>query len=209
MGYTRNPVKAFMGVGRKRLGAIGALDSQFNSGMSEILGNYKWYIDNMQNKVIPAAIVEALVPTLEKSKTYCPKDTGALVASAFIEVSNFRGNARVVVGYAKNRNPEYAVAVHEMDYNHAAPTSKKFLQRSFEEDYFTFMRRIAAAATRNPANGQNIEMKLPIAKTTVVKEVSKPKIAKEEELRQQRVQAIRERQKKSGIFSSIDIRRGK
>jgi hypothetical protein len=98
----------------------------------EITSSYRWFTDKMEG-VTAAAVVEALEPTKDKAVSYTPVKTGALAASVYLEEMQFRKGARAELGFAKGGDPEYAIIVHEMDYSHAAPTSKKFLQRALEE----------------------------------------------------------------------------
>lgn len=85
--------------------------------------------------VTPEICRDALEPTFEKSKVYCPKDTHRLVNSGYLEITGFRGQPRVEMGYAKGGDPHYAVLVHEnLNMHHQPPTQAKFLQRAVEED---------------------------------------------------------------------------
>lgn len=87
---------------------------------------------------------EALEPTFEKSKLYCPKDTHELVNSGYLEVTSFRGKPQVEMGYGKGGSPRYAVYVHEMtQYNHAFPTRSKFMEAAINEDMGSLPHRIA------------------------------------------------------------------
>jgi len=90
----------------------------------------------------PRASLNGMKPTFEKSKVYCPHDTGALRDSAYLELrgqfdvgSGSASEASVEIGYGKHGNPPYALIVHEMvQYHHAPPTRAKFLQSAIEED---------------------------------------------------------------------------
>lgn len=87
---------------------------------------------------------EALEPTFEKSKYYCPKDTEALVNSAYLEVNTFRGKPQVEMGYGRGGTPRYAPYVHEMTtYQHAFPTRSKFLEAAIDEDMAVLPTRLA------------------------------------------------------------------
>ena len=89
-------------------------------------------------------IMDALQPTKELAEYYCPKDTGALVASSYLEVTSFRGSPRVELGFAKGGSPFYGVYVHEMvEYHHEFPTRSKFLQAAVYEDLNNVMDRVA------------------------------------------------------------------
>lgn len=88
-------------------------------------------------------LYESLVPTFALSQKYVPVDTGKLKASGFLDVDKNATNPRVVIGYGKEGNPEYAVFVHElMEVNHKAPTRAKFLLAALEEDENNIQTRI-------------------------------------------------------------------
>jgi hypothetical protein len=92
----------------------------------------------------------ALAPTLEKAKKYCPKKTGALRKSAYLEVQRQGafGSYVAEIGFARGGVPEYAIYVHEVPYMHAAPTRWKFLQAAIEEDSARIQRDIALGFRR-------------------------------------------------------------
>jgi hypothetical protein len=80
-------------------------------------------------------MINALEPTLDRAKYYCPKDTLELVNSAYLEEARFRGKPRVEIGFAKGGDPVYAIYVHEiLDYKHDEPTRAKFLEYAVYED---------------------------------------------------------------------------
>lgn len=79
-------------------------------------------------------MLEALEPTFDKALMYTPVDTGDLKGSAYLEKATFRGKPRVEMGFARGGKPNYAVYVHEIPYNHAAPTRYKFLEQAMKED---------------------------------------------------------------------------
>jgi hypothetical protein len=110
---------------------------------TEIIGIFDQF-----DGVTAEVCVEALKPTLEKSKEYCPKDTGELVGSAYLEHTPYRQHRgtgmRVEMGYAKDGHPDYAPYVHErLDVRHAPPTQAKFLERAVLEDLGGIYFRIA------------------------------------------------------------------
>lgn len=113
--------------------ASGALTRQARSQFQVIEDNYAKFVQHMGNEA-PQILKEAMEPTFDKSKEYCPKDSGTLVNSGFMEVESFRGGARLELGYAKNNKPSYAIYVHEMPYAHDAPTRSKWLQAAVDED---------------------------------------------------------------------------
>lgn len=115
--------------------------------MAGIIRNYRDLIDHVEQGT-PAVLLEAMEPTFEKSKDYCPKDTGDLVNSGYMKVSKYRG-PRVEIGYGKGGDPEYAVAVHEnLEWRHKAPTRAKWLQVALEEDSDRLQSRIIGAYAR-------------------------------------------------------------
>lgn len=119
-----------------------SLERQFQSSMDDILRNLDEFVAEMDG-VMPDILVEALEPTLGKSLELVPRDTGDLAASAYLEAEKFRGGARVVMGYGRGNNPDYAIFVHEMtEYKHEAPTQAKFLQQPLDEDYFSILNSI-------------------------------------------------------------------
>lgn len=95
-------------------------------------------------EVSEEVIIEALKPTMEKAKTYTPKDTGALVNSAYLEKVMFRGKPKVEFGFARGGVPPYATEVHEnLAFQHAVPTQAKFLEVAVQEDLVNIYRRLA------------------------------------------------------------------
>jgi hypothetical protein len=90
--------------------------------------------DQFEN-VSPELLIDALRPTFEKSKVYCPKDTHRLVNSAYLESVGYRGQPRVEMGFARGGDPYYAVLVHEnLEMKHKPPEQAKFLERAVDED---------------------------------------------------------------------------
>lgn len=119
-----------------------------NDAMKKIQADIQYIIDQFED-VTPDIMEEALQPTLELSKVYCPKDTGALVDSAYLEVSRYRGKPSVEIGYAKGNRPDYAAYVHEMvEIPHAAPTRAKFLEAAVNEDVGNIIERVDSAYRR-------------------------------------------------------------
>lgn len=128
-----------------------ALTSAFRDSMGTILGEYDRFVEHIEG-VTPDILKEAIRPTLDKAIRYCPKDSGDLAASAYLEVESRRGAHVVAIGFGKGGQPGYAIYVHEMPYKHDAPTRSKFLQAAIEEDYGIFSNRVpqlikAAAGT--------------------------------------------------------------
>ena len=128
-----------------------ALTAAFRDSMGNILSEYDRFVEHIE-EVTPDILKEAIQPTLDKAVYYCPKNTGELAASAYLEVESRRGQHVVAIGFGKRGQPSYAVYVHEMPYRHEEPTRSKFLQAAVEEDYNMFTRRVpqlikAAAGT--------------------------------------------------------------
>lgn len=107
----------------------------------EIATDFRGYTRQVEG-FLPDDLRAALEPTMELSLVYVPKDTGELADSAYLETVNFRGGARVEMGYGKGGKPAYAIYVHEIPYKHAAPTSDKFLEKAINEDYHNIVQRV-------------------------------------------------------------------
>lgn len=121
-----------------------ALTAQFRQQIGGILDALGEFIDDFDN-LVPEAIVEVLEPTLGKAIEYCPKKTGELVDSAYLEVDSVRRKHVVAIGFGKGGQPDYAVFVHEMPFKHEEPTRSKFLQAALDEDYFQIIQDIPRA----------------------------------------------------------------
>lgn len=98
--------------------------------------------------VVPRASRNAMMPVFLKSQIYCPKDTGALVDSGYLEMTDrlgINGGPVVEVGYGRNGSPYYALVVHEvLTVKHKPPTRSKFLQAAYEEYQGRILPMIAA-----------------------------------------------------------------
>ena len=102
--------------------------------MAGVVNNYRRLVRHIE-ETTPEILLEALEPTFKKSKEYCPKDTGALVESGYLEVRELRKKPTVEIGYGFGGNPSYTVAVHEnLEWRHKSPTRAKWLQAALEED---------------------------------------------------------------------------
>lgn len=111
-------------------------------GFKGVLANYINLVDHLHG-VSADVIYEALEPTYDKSQEYCPEDTGALKASGYIMVTDYRGTPTVEMGYGRGGTPDYAVTVHEdLEWRHKAPTRAKWLQVALEEDANEIQQRI-------------------------------------------------------------------
>lgn len=125
-------------IGRKRISTVGALDRRdtrsARQGMRNVIKNYRRFIEDVEG-VLPETLLEALEPTFEKSQVYCPIDKGNMRASGYLEITSFRGEARVEIGYGRGGNPDYTAKQHEnLEYKHKEPTRAKWLQVALEED---------------------------------------------------------------------------
>ena len=116
-----------------------------------IVDRYQAFVRRVM-AVAPRATAIALLPTFAKSQIYCPKKTGDLVSSGYLEVKNrfasifSRGvEPFVEMGYGKNGQPPYALIVHEMmEYYHKPPTRAKWLEAAMKEDFPRLLPRIAS-----------------------------------------------------------------
>lgn len=114
------------------------------ASMRNIIRNYSKLCRHLE-EISPDVLYNALEPTFEKSKVYCPKDTGKLVASGYLEITQFRGIPTVQIGYGKGGNPSYAAAVHEnLEWRHKSPTRAKWLQVALAEDEGAIQSRIVS-----------------------------------------------------------------
>lgn len=91
---------------------------------------------------------EALEPTFVKSQEYCPKQTGALVNSGYLEVQQSRNGAQAAMGYGRGGSPYYTVYVHEVPRFHPEPTRWKWLQFALQEDADSIKSRILDGVSR-------------------------------------------------------------
>lgn len=123
--------------------ASGFLSRQARKQFDAVEANFAKFVQHMGDQA-PEILKEAMEPTFEKSKVYCPKETGALVNSGYMEVEKFRGGARLELGYAKGNSPDYAIYAHEMPYAHDAPTRSKWLQAAVDEDRDDIQKRFSA-----------------------------------------------------------------
>lgn len=121
-----------------------ALTAQFRQQIGGILEALGEFIDDF-DALVPEAIVDVLEPTLGKAIEYCPKLTGDLVDSAYLEVDSVKRKHVVAIGFGKGGKPDYAVYAHEMPHKHAEPTRSKFLQAALDEDYFQIIKALPGA----------------------------------------------------------------
>lgn len=95
----------------------------------------------------PEAMLEALRPTKELADMYCPTDTGDMLASGYLEITDADGdNPTVEIGYGRGGEPYYTPIVHEdMNAKHKPPTRAKWLEVAMVEDLDNMLKRIADA----------------------------------------------------------------
>lgn len=141
---TRRRLK--LGVGKERVtkpkwpseaGYVASVNRQTKRITDKLLE----FFDEMED-ASEEIMLEALEPTYQKARRYTPVDTSALLNSSYLVSAPFRGKPRVEMGFAKGGSPAYAVFVHEIPYNHAEPTSWKFLERAMKEDLEDIYRRL-------------------------------------------------------------------
>lgn len=142
--YNSMPIS--LGMGQKSykasdVSSAAELGRALKPALDEMARDFRDYTRRVQN-FIPQDLLEALRPTMELSLTYVPRDTGALAASAYLELAQFRNGVRVEMGYGRNGDPDYAIYVHEVPYKHESPTTYKFLQRAIDEDWHNIVQRI-------------------------------------------------------------------
>lgn len=136
-----------LNIGRARLprtdtSSQASFERQMRGQTQALIKNFTAWVKHMQD-VSPEVLKESLKPTFDKSKVYTPKDTKALVNSAYLETRSFRGRAIVEMGFAKGGVPQYAAQVHEnLEFYHKAPTQAKFLERAILEDAEALQKRI-------------------------------------------------------------------
>lgn len=139
VGYTRLPSR--IREGSKASYAYSATQDA-RASMQEILKNYGMLIQHVRYVTIDV-LEDAIAPTFEKSKVYCPKKTGKLVSTGQIVRTAKDGRPHVSIRYGDKGDPHYAAIVHERtDLNHKPPTRSKWLQAAMEEDMFEFKSRI-------------------------------------------------------------------
>lgn len=122
-----------------------SLGQSAKAGFANVLADFNEFVNDLEDKVTPEVMIEALKPTFQLSQTYVPYDTGELHESGYLEIVR-RGGRRVAeMGYGKGGGASYAAYVHErVDIAHKSPTRSKFLQAALDEDYFNILNRIAA-----------------------------------------------------------------
>lgn len=111
--------------------------------MTKTLEEELEYIFDQFEDVTPDIVYDAMEPTFEKSKVYCPKNTGALVNSGYLEVTQRGKSPYVEIGYGKGGKPRYTPYVHEMTGQyHEHPTRSKWLEAAVNEDLFDIFDRV-------------------------------------------------------------------
>lgn len=118
---------------------------KMKASMQNVLKNLQQFIDWVPDATADI-LEESLQPTFQKSQEYVPVDTGDLKNSGFLQKDSTKSSARVVIGYGRAGNPNYAAFVHErIDIPHEAPTRARFLSSALEEDQGDIQGRIIRA----------------------------------------------------------------
>lgn len=129
-------------------GASGrSLRADFNAQMAALLANFRAFRLSVEAEAVDA-MVDAIEPVMDQALVYAPIQSGELRASAYIEKTQIRGRPTVAFGFGQGGRPDYAIFVHEMPYEHIAPTRSKFLSAAVEEDISGIQRRFAEGMRR-------------------------------------------------------------
>lgn len=140
-------VRLSASVGRRSTSSGSPHSANANSarqGFQGVMKNFEKLLTHLHNNGAQV-LYEALEPTFEKSQEYCPKDTGALLESGYLVITDFRGIPTVEMGYGRGGEPDYAVTVHEnLEWRHKSPTRAKWLQVAIDEDAQAIQGRVVA-----------------------------------------------------------------
>src|SRR5436190_2080674 len=154
----------FVSVGRRTGGGPGGVRSHVGDYLEEMRESIKEVTDNLLAVLqgfideSPKVMLEAMKPTFLISQRLCPIKTGKLRASGYLEITGFRGNARVEIGYAKGGNPWYAPIVHEnLEAFHEPPTQAKFLEDAINQDEQNILARIAEGYEKRVLRGRGLK----------------------------------------------------
>lgn len=127
-----------------RFGVGSAIKSDYGR---EITRRFTMFTDHLTEQS-GDIILDAIKPVFWKSQRYCPRNTGDLLTSGYLEKRRAGKGYVVEMGYAKNDKPSYAIYVHEKPAWHLAPTRWKFLQAAIEEETTEIRRRLAMGFKR-------------------------------------------------------------
>lgn len=119
-----------------------SLERSFRASMQDILAGFDEFMEDIETNSAEI-LTDAMEETFGKALTYCPEDSGELRDSGYLEVQSFRGKHVCAIGFGKGNKPDYAIYVHEMPYQHEAPTRSKFLQAALDEDYYSILNKVA------------------------------------------------------------------
>jgi hypothetical protein len=119
------------------------------AAMRQIEDNFKQWTLHLTGQS-GEVLRQALMPTLSKAKRYCPYKTGDLRNSGYVEVARTGrlGSYEAEIGFGRGGFPSYTIFVHEMPYQHAAPTRWKFLQIALVEDQSRIRQALAGGFRR-------------------------------------------------------------
>lgn len=138
----RKPVTFKIGSSGSFSPSSSAYASRVRRQMAQVVNNLEKVVGNL-TAATPVAIFEALQPTFQKAKVYTPRETGRMVASGYLEITNRGERPRVEMGFARGGQPDYTVLQHEnLEFFHTPPTRAKFLQSAVNEDMGKFLTRI-------------------------------------------------------------------
>lgn len=116
------------------LSSHASFTTQVRAQMENIINTYRNFVEHIED-MTPEILEEALLPTFEKSLAYCPRDTGRMADSGYLETQAHTGVVSVEMGYGRGGEPPYTVFQHEnLDFHHEPPTRAKWLQGALEED---------------------------------------------------------------------------
>lgn len=131
-----------------RIRPVNLAENRSTSALKVFTDGFNGFVKHMDGQ-IPAILYESMHPTFRKSQTYCPFDTGKMLASGYMELRGTGRGAQLTIGYGKGGHPSYTAMVHEnLEVHHAAPTRAKWLQVAIEEDSSEILRRVAANTKR-------------------------------------------------------------
>lgn len=145
----RMRVKANIGKSRGAAGRFDASHTAAAQRSSKAITEQILNIFDQFEEASEEIMLEALEPTKELADSYCPVDTGRMLASGYLEVTTFRGKPRVEIGYGRGGTPDYTAYVHEnMEMPHDPPTRAKWLQAAVMEDLGGIYSRLATGYKR-------------------------------------------------------------
>lgn len=117
--------------------------AQMNEQVQMLEDQIRSIVDQFEN-VTNEIMLEALQPVFDETQRIVPVDHGDLKESGYLEITGSKKAPRVELGYGHGGHPRYAAYVHEItQYQHAAPTQAKFVERPMLQDLDGIRERIA------------------------------------------------------------------